>query len=526
MTSSELAYATCSLLYADNGADLWFIESTTMAACEGKLFRMLCKMGRDDDVKRHIAAMPLIVLARGLVAACRHGRLHVVITMLRHLTTSKGSVFRTSEGSATRPSSLSGMAEPSRFVGSEASSETASRGDDDKSLWEAMCNTPFKFKHRSAARMPDTALERAIRFGHMDIIQQLANFTNESNSPSPNKASGLLTPGALHQGLIDAIRYKRRDILQFLLGCHPEFRSDARDAEFWAVYKMWRMVVTVGATDLAELLPTAGVQAMYEQAALDDNWALLLLLQQQCQENVHITEAMLPRLARSHGALRHVSWLLSQHLPSVTLCLRPIIRRAIKVRDWAATEALLKSPRTPIFMDDALWVCQSLLDNNEADRHMSLFRIALQHVENPLTLFPHAVSREPQPGNNAALIPLLSAVRHKHIFMEPDITRRAVLALAAQGVTFESSLMNLLDLIGQDYDVLQPILTRLWSTLAASGAWSSLGCSVDWALANPFSRAVPLDSQLATAIDLTMKAGQNDLVQRLHAVQKVKENKP
>jgi hypothetical protein len=523
MASSELVYATCSLLYADGGADLWFIGHETMAGCEGKLFRMLCKMGRDDDVKRHLPAMPLAVVAQGLVSASRHGRLHVVITLLNYLTT---------------------------------------KDSDGKVLLETLCNTPFKFKHRGTARMPDVALERAIRFGHLDIVQQLVGALTQAPSQSTDAHSrtefllpesapdttcrplSLASP-TLHQALVEAIKFKRRDILQFLLTQQAN-PSKATEPGFNTLYRMWRMVVTVGATELASLLPTTGVQAIYEQAARDDNWALILLLHQECKENVRITEAMLPHLTQSRGTLRHIAWLLDQPLPNITLCLRHVLRRAIKSRDWAATETLLKHERTPIFLDDMLWLCQGLLDIQEADKHMLLFRMALQRVANPLRLIIHALPKDKSKGNagnGAALTAIVYCVRRSHIFSDLDTTRRAVLALARhagsnhendntslppppglgtnQGDGFAQRHVmlcrTLLDLIGEDHDLLHPVLTQLWEILATSQAWSILEHTLTWGLSK---HQIPQDQHLAAALAATNQANQTDLAKRLRAISK------
>lgn len=463
--ASDLVYATCSLLYADGGADLWFISHDTMLACDGKLFKMLCKMGRDADVRHHISSMTPQVICRGLTSACRHGRIHVIRTILDHVS------------SLPNPDS------------------------------NAMLTTAYNLKHRGKSCMPHLALRRAIQFGHTDLVHLLCQ----------HRAS-ILSDHALDTGLVCAVQFKHRDILQLLLaqyGTRPIGNS--------IVYNMWRMVVTVGATELVDLLPMTQVQEMFERAAQDDNWALILLLHKECKENLQISDIMLQALSRSDGTVRHLDWLLSQKLPEMTACLRRVIRRAIKLHDWVNLEILLKDTRMTIFSDDMQWLCESLLHRREADQNMSLFSMSLHRVKNPLCLVSHATissSGQPlQPENEKSLATIMSCVRRSHIFMNLESTRCAIQALAqCPGTVCEICLISLLDKIGDDHDILQPFVTQLWSALAKNGTWKALNSALTWLASSNLEssgsgRRLERDQYVKAALEAATTANKTELVQ-------------
>lgn len=514
---TELVYAACSLVYADGGADLWFISNDVMLACQGKLFKMLCKMGRDADVRRYIKIMPFPVLSKGLIAACRHGRLHVVSTILEHVISVKSGLCDAVSTKKDEPPNLS--------------------------------------KPKPGALDMVEALKRAIRFGHVDIVQKMVTFGAALFTPTSADF-----PTTLEAGLVCAVQYKRRDILQFLLDYWGQRSLQTKQTSDKGLsqktgYSMWRMAATVGDTELVDLLPTTAphAQAWYEQACQDDNWALLLLLHKHCQENVRISDAMLQAMTRSSGVVRHVAWLLEQPLPEITFCLRTVLRRVIKLRDWSTAEKMLKHHKTPVFLDDMQWLCECLLHAGEADKHMPLFRTGLQKVGNPVCLITHALPRpdadrsgpdttderdlvtkpdqtekklEPTKHHNgAALTVIISCVRRSHILSNLDITRRAILMLARHGTEREASLMSLLELIGQDHDILHPVITRLWMTLAKAQAWSSLTCTLTLTMDSLRAHTWPPipqdDIALSIAIDNATAANQADLVRCMQTISKL-----
>lgn len=70
---------------------------------------------------------------------------------------------------------------------------------------------------------------------------------------------------------------------------------------------------------------------------------------------------------------------------------------------------------------------------------------------------------------------------------------------------------SLLDLIGEDQDLLQPVITQLWSTLAKARAWSALTATLNWtrnSLARPAHPwKVSQDHHLTAALAAITQAG-------------------